>query len=133
MEVVLAYGPKTGPAFLRFFHCDIFGEGGVGGCNNVLFLRSHRSSSVNTLHATFDTSVLLRLARFMLRSTLLFYFGKHASCYVLHCCFTSVSTLHATFYTVLFFGKHASCYVLLFCCTSVSTLHAMFYSSVVLR
>ena len=59
VEVVFAYGPKTGPAFVRFFHCDIFGEGGVGGCNNVLFLRSHRSSSVNT-HATFDTSVLLR-------------------------------------------------------------------------
>ena len=59
--LVFACGPKTGPAFLRFLCVVIFfGWGGVGGCNNVLSLRYHRSSSVNTLHATLYTSVVLR-------------------------------------------------------------------------
>ena len=48
----------------------------------------------------------------MLRPTLLSYFGKHTSCYVLLFCFC--------------FGKHASCYVLHFCGISVITLHATF-------
>jgi hypothetical protein len=40
--------------------CDIFLGGGAGGCNNILSLRCHRSSSGNTLHATLYTSVVLR-------------------------------------------------------------------------
>jgi len=71
---IFAYGPKTGPAFLRFFlRCDIVLGGGVGGCNNVLSLRYHQSSSVNTRHATLYTFV--------------------------HFCCASVNTLHATLYT----------------------------------
>ena len=34
---------------------------------------------------------------------------------------------------LLFFGKHASCYVLLFSCTSVSTLHATFITAKTVR
>ena len=61
------------------------GWGGVGwggGCNNVLSLCYHRCSSVSTLHVTLYTSVVLWWTHFMLRCTLLFYFGGHTSCYV---------------------------------------------------
>ena len=61
-QFVSAYGPKTGPAFLRFFlHYDMLGAGGGWrGCNNVLCLRYHRFFSANTLHVTLHTSVLGR-------------------------------------------------------------------------
>ena len=69
----------------------------------------------------------------MLCSTLLLYFGKQASCYVLHFSFTFGK--HASCYVLhcCFFGKHASCYVLLFSCTSVSTLHATFITAKTVR
>ena len=93
-EDVFAYGPKTGPAFLRFLRCDMLGGVGWGGCNNVLCLRYHRFSSVNTLHVTLYISAVLRWPNFMLRCTLLLYIGEHTSCYVAHFCCASVNTLH---------------------------------------
>ena len=56
----LCLRPENRPSVFAFFCVVICLGGGVGGCNNVLFVHSHRSSSVITLHATFDTSVLLR-------------------------------------------------------------------------
>ena len=76
---------KPAQRFCVFLRCDIFLRGvGWGGGNNVLSLRYGRS---------------LRKTPFMLRCTLLLYFGKHASCYVVHFCCTSVDALHATLYT----------------------------------
>ena len=75
--------------------------GGMGwvGCNNVLCLRYHRFSPVNTFHVTLHTSVVLRWTHFMLRRT-------HN--------FNSVNTLHVTLYTYVlirwtYFGEH-TCY-----------------------
>ena len=119
---VYAYGPKNGPAFLRFFALWYWG---VGGCNNDLCLRCLRLTSVDTLHVTLDTSTVLRWTHFMLRWRCLLYFGAHTSCYVGHVYCTSVETLHVTLGTsfvlrwthfmlcwthLLYFGG-TSCYV----------------------
>ena len=85
----LCLRPENRPSvFACFFFCFALwyvGGGGVGwggGCNNVLSLCYHRCSSVSTLHVTLYTSVVLWWTHFMLRCTLLFYFGGHTSCYV---------------------------------------------------
>ena len=52
--------PENRPSVFTFFCIMIWWGvgGGVGGCNNVLCLRYHRFSSVNTLHVPLRTSVL---------------------------------------------------------------------------
>ena len=87
---VFAYGPKTGPAFLRFFAFGLFrgggGVGGWGGVINVLGFRPSRpslrwiclpcvgartsccvgyvfSASLHTLHVGLNMSSLLRCTR----------------------------------------------------------------------
>ena len=127
-EHVFAYGPKTGPAFLRFFALWLWGGVGWGGvvtscvyviidflgwprfmlcCTFLLYIGEHtscyiahfRCTSVNTLHVTLHTSVALRWPNFMLRCTLLLYFCDQTSCYIAHFCCTSVNTLHVTLHT----------------------------------
>ena len=135
-EHVFAYGPKTGPAFLRFFALWLWGGRGVGGCSNVLCLRYHRFSWVTTLHVMLHISVVHRWTHFMLHCIFPLYFGEHTSCYVAHFCCTSVTKLHVTLYTsvvllwpnfmlhctlLLYFSEHTACYIAHFCCTSVNT------------
>ena len=149
MYMYMPKARKPAQRFCGFFALWYVGGVGVGGCNNVLCLRYNRVSSVNTLHVTLHVSVALRWTHFMLRCTLLLYFGEHTSCYVAHFCCTSVVNLHVTLHTsvvlgrahvmlrctlllcfskhtscYVYFGKHPSCYVVHFCCTSVKTLHA---------
>ena len=119
-EHVFAYGPKTGPAFLRFFALWYVGGRGVGGCSNVLCLRYHRFSWVTTLHVMLHISVVHRWTHFMLHCTFPLYFGEHTSCYLAHFCCTSVTKLHVTLY-------------IHFCCTSVTKLHVTLHTSVVLQ
>ena len=87
---VFAYGPKTGPAFLRFFSLRLEqgGVGGWGGVINVLGLRPSRPAfwsslyfvahtsgyvgydfftSLHILHVTLDMFSVLRCTYFMLR------------------------------------------------------------------
>ena len=122
---VLPTARKPAQRFCVFLHCDIFFGGGVVGWGGVITssLRYDRSSSVNTLHATLYTSVALRWTHFMLRCTLLLYFGEHASCYIVHFVVLRWTRFMLRCTLLLHFGKHASCYVVHFCCTSVSTLH----------
>ena len=76
--------PENRPSVFAFFlRCDILG-GDWRGCNNVLCLRYHRFSSVNTLHVTLHTSFVLGRTHFMLRCTRLMYLGEHTSCCVAH-------------------------------------------------
>ena len=57
---------------------------------NTLHVMLH-TSSVNTLDVTLHTSVVHRWTHFMLRCTLLLYFGDQTSCYVAHLRCTSVT------------------------------------------
>ena len=91
---VFAYGPKTGPAFLRFLALWYVGgwEGVITFCVFVVFdlLRwTHFMSRWTRYTISLDTSTVLRWAR-------LLYFGVHTSCYVGHVYGTSVYTLHGT-------------------------------------
>ena len=155
------YMPKARKPAQRFcvFFCVVIclGGWGGGGCNNVLFLRSHRvffckhtscyvlHVSVvlrwSTLHVTLHTSVVLRWTHFMLRCTLLLYFGDQTSCYVAHFCCTSVSTLHVCYVVLrwhfMLFAHFCCSSVTHFmlrcntsCCTSVNTLHVTLHTSV---
>ena len=63
--------------------------GGWGGGNNVLCLRDHRFSSVNTLNVTVQTSVLgggwgggVQLHPVSTSSSI--FFGEHTSCYLVY-------------------------------------------------
>ena len=65
------------------------GGWGGGRCNNVLCLRDHRFSSVNTLNVTLQTSVLGRgwggAVQLHPVSTLSsIFFGEHTSCYLVY-------------------------------------------------
>ena len=100
-----AYGPKTGPAFLRWFAFGLIRGGGWGGggrvglltslvfvphdlCSSLYFV-AHTSGYVGyvlftSLHirqGTLDTSSLLRCTYFMLRWIRLLYLVAHTSCY----------------------------------------------------
>ena len=103
---------------------------------------------------------MLRWTQFLLRCTLLVYFGERASCYAAcagvllirwtgfmlaaRVCFNSVNTLHVTLRAsvgtrymlrctrILYFGDQTPRYVARFCCSSVNTLHATLRASVVL-
>ena len=145
MYMYMPKARKPAQRFCGFFALWYVGGVGVGGCNNVLCLRYNRVSSVNTLHVTLHVSVALRWTHFMLRCTLLLYFGEHTSCYVAHFCCTSVVKLHVTLHTsvvlgrahvmlrctlLLCFNEHTSCYVANFCCTRVNTLHVTLHTSV---
>ena len=140
---------KPAQRFCILLRCDMLGGvGWGGGCNIVLCLRYHRFSSVNTLHIAscyiahfccisvntlhvtlqssvvlrwntlhvmLHTSVVLRWTHFMLCCTLLLHIGEHTSCYVAHFCCTSVNACeHTTCYVatlLLYFGEHILCYV----------------------
>ena len=106
--------------------CHVWGRGGViMYCLCVLTV---------FLPVTFHTSLLLRYARCMLRSTCLWHFAMHAACYVQHVYGTLLCTLHATFNTSVvlryarcmlrstrlwYFAMHAACYIHHVCGTSL--------------
>ena len=127
---VYAYGPKTGPAFLRFLLLNYFGVGGVGGSLTSLVFFLHD-----------------------LRSDRLFYFVAHTSCYVGYfgvagagwgvrwdykrpwsSSFTTFSALDMfslrrctrfmfRWIRLVYFDAHTTCYVGYVFSTSLHTLH----------
>ena len=101
---------------------------------NALHAARVRLNSVNALYATLRACFVIPWAHFMLRCTLLPYFGEHAPCYVAHVCCTSVNTLHVTLRTsvVLRWARFMlRCARVLY--TSVNTLHVASRAYVLIR
>ena len=134
----LCLRPRNRPSVFAFCCVVICWVGwGGGGCNIVLCLRYHRFSSVNTLHiascyiahfccisvntlhVTLQSSVVLRwnTLHVMLHTSVVLRWTHFMLCCTL----------------LLHIGEHTSCYVARFCCTSVIRLHVMLHTSVVLR
>ena len=142
---VFAYGPKTGPAFLRFLAFGIIRDGGVGQKGGVGLLTSlvfvphdlpsdRLCTSLHIRQGTLDPSSLLPCTYFMLRWIRLLYFVAHTSCYVGYVVCTSShirqgtldmarsSLLPCTYIMLrwvrlLYFLAHTLCYVF---CNSLS-------------
>ena len=136
-QFVSAYGPKTGPAFLRFFVLWYVGGGGWGGGGVI-------TSGVYVIIDFF------RRTHFMLRCTLLFWAGGGWGGVITSCVYVIIDSLRRThsmfslhtsvlgggwgggvqqhpvsMLSSIFFGEHASCFVAHVCFNSVNILHVM--------
>ena len=142
--VFFAYGPKRRSdfAFFFFFFFALLYVGGMGECNNVVCLRCHRVTSVDTSHLTLYASPLLRWIPFTLLWIRFLWGCNTVPCR--HCYpVTSVNTLHtlscARFLRcarVFYVGETASsfvCYVANVFSTSVKTLHVTLRTVLLIR
>ena len=150
---VFAYGPKTGPAFLRFLLLDYFGvRGGLltslvfvlhDLCSDRLFyFVAHTSCYVDYFGVGGWGGIInvlgLRPSRPSLRWICLLCVVAHTSCYVGYVFSASLHTLHVTldmscllrcthfmlcWVRLVFFVAHTSCYVGYVLSTSLHTLH----------
>ena len=82
-------------------------------------------TSVNTLHVTLHTYVVLRWPNSTLRCVLLLFFGKHTSCYAARFCWLLWTHFMLRCACVLYFGEHTSCNVVRVCFNSLNTLHVL--------